>query len=90
MGLHGLAADNLLSVELVTADGEVLNVTAESHPDLFWALRGGGGNFGVATSFEYQLHAVAMVTGGCSLTRSPPPARCCASTGSSHAPSPTS
>ena len=64
MGIHGLAADNLLSVELVTADGKVLNVTAESDPDLFWALRGGGGNFGVATTFEYQLHEVAMVTGG--------------------------
>ena len=64
MGLHGLAADNLVSVELVTADGNVLNVTAESDPDLFWALRGGGGNFGVATTFEYRLHEVAMVTGG--------------------------
>ncbi len=64
MGLQGLAADNLISVELVTADGKVLNVTAESEPDLFWALRGGGGNFGVATTFEYQLHEVAMVTGG--------------------------
>ena len=64
MGIHGLAADNLLSVELVTAGGKVLNVTAESDPDLFWALRGGGGNFGVATTLEYQLHEVAMVTGG--------------------------
>ena len=56
MGIHGLAADNLLAVELVNAAGEVLNVTAESDPDLFWALRGGGGNFGVAVSFEYRLH----------------------------------
>jgi len=64
MGLQGLAADNVLSVELVTAEGKVLNVTAESEPDLFWALRGGGGNFGVATTFEFQLHEVAMVTGG--------------------------
>ena len=64
MAKHGLAADNLLSVELVTASGEILNVTAESHPDLFWALRGGGGNFGIAASFEYQLHPLAMVTGG--------------------------
>jgi FAD/FMN-containing dehydrogenase len=61
----GLAADNLLSVELVTADGSVLAVTEESHPDLFWALRGGGGNFGVATSFEYRLHPIGpMITGG--------------------------
>jgi FAD/FMN-containing dehydrogenase len=64
MGLHGLAADNLLSVELVTAEGDVLTVTGDSHPDLFWALRGGGGNFGVATTLEFRLHPVSMVTGG--------------------------
>ena len=64
MAKHGLAADNLLGVELVTADGEVLEVDASSHPDLFWALRGGGGNFGVATSLTYRLHPVDMVTGG--------------------------
>src|SRR4051812_25413660 len=61
---HGLAADNLEAVELVTAAGVILDVTAASHPDLFWALRGGGGNFGVVTSFTYRLHPVAMVTGG--------------------------
>jgi FAD/FMN-containing dehydrogenase len=64
MGIHGLAADNLLSVELVNADGAVLDVTAESDPDLFWALRGGGGNFGVATSLEYGLHPLGEVVGG--------------------------
>jgi FAD/FMN-containing dehydrogenase len=64
MGVHGLACDNLVSVELVTADGDVLNVTAESHPDLFWALRGGGGNFGVATWLEYRLHPLRGVVGG--------------------------
>jgi FAD/FMN-containing dehydrogenase len=64
MGVHGLAADNVLSIELVTAGGEILDVTQESHPDLFWALRGGGGNFGVATSFEYRLHPVDQVVGG--------------------------
>jgi FAD/FMN-containing dehydrogenase len=64
MAKHGLAADNLLAVELVTAAGEVLDVDAVSHPDLFWALRGGGGNFGVVTSFTYRLHPVGMVTGG--------------------------
>ena len=64
MAKYGLAADNLLGVELVTAAGEVLDVDAASHPDLFWALRGGGGNFGVATSFTYRLHPVRMVTGG--------------------------
>jgi FAD/FMN-containing dehydrogenase len=64
MAKYGLAADNLLSVELVTADGRILDVNAESDPDLFWALRGGGGNFGVAASFEYALHPLTMVTGG--------------------------
>jgi FAD/FMN-containing dehydrogenase len=64
MAKHGLSADNLLGVELVTADGEVLQVDADSHPDLFWALRGGGGNFGVATSFTYRLHPLEMVVGG--------------------------
>jgi FAD/FMN-containing dehydrogenase len=64
MAKHGLAADNLLGVELVTADGEVLQVDAESHPDLFWALRGGGGNFGVATKFTYRVHPLEMVVGG--------------------------
>ena len=64
MAKHGLAADNLQAVELVTAGGEVLDVDADSHPDLFWALRGGGGNFGVATTLTYRLHPVGMVTGG--------------------------
>jgi len=64
MAKVGLASDNLLAVELVTADGEVLAVDADSHPDLFWALRGGGGNFGVATSFTYRLHPLQMVVGG--------------------------
>ena len=53
------------SVELVTAEGEVLRASKDEHPDLSWALRGGGGNFGVATSFEYQLHHVGpIITGG--------------------------
>ena len=64
MAKYGLAADNLLAVELVTADGDVMDVTAESHPDLFWALRGGGGNFGVATALTYRLHPLDTVTGG--------------------------
>jgi FAD binding domain/Berberine and berberine like len=61
---HGLACDNVVSFELVTADGDVLRVSADEHPDLFWALRGGGGNFGVVTSFEYRLHPLSMVLGG--------------------------
>jgi FAD/FMN-containing dehydrogenase len=56
--LHGLTCDNLLSVDLVTAGGEYLRVSEREHPELFWALRGGGGNFGVATGFEFQLHPV--------------------------------
>jgi len=64
MAKHGLGCDNLLGVELVTADGEILNVDDASHPDLMWALRGGGGNFGVAASLVYRLHPVSMVTGG--------------------------
>jgi FAD/FMN-containing dehydrogenase len=64
MANYGLAADNLLAVELVTAEGDVLHVDATSHSDLFWALRGGGGNFGVATSFTYRLHPVATIVGG--------------------------
>ena len=65
MGKHGLALDNLVSVELVLADGRVVTASEQEHPDLFWAVRGGGGNFGVATSLEYRLHPVGpQVTGG--------------------------
>jgi FAD/FMN-containing dehydrogenase len=53
---YGLTIDNLLSAEIVTADGEIRQVSANEEPDLFWAIRGGGGNFGVATRFDYQLH----------------------------------
>ncbi|PSL18163.1 FAD-binding oxidoreductase [Shimia abyssi] len=54
----GMTIDNLLSVEVVTADGSIVTASATSHPDLFWAIRGGGGNFGVITSFEFQLHSL--------------------------------
>jgi FAD/FMN-containing dehydrogenase len=58
MRKHGLTVDNLLAVDIVTADGELLRASEYEHPDLFWALRGGGGNFGVVTSFEFRLHEV--------------------------------
>jgi FAD binding domain len=61
---HGLTIDSLLGAEIVTADGRMLQVDADTHPDLFWAIRGGGGNFGAATRFTYRLQPVASVTGG--------------------------
>jgi FAD/FMN-containing dehydrogenase len=61
---YGLTIDDLLAAEVVTADAEVLQVDSESHPDLFWAIRGGGGNFGVVTRFKYRLHEVGTIVGG--------------------------
>jgi FAD binding domain/Berberine and berberine like len=60
----GLAIDNLLEAELVLASGERVRVSADEHPDLYWAIRGGGGNFGVVTSFVFRLHEVGTVVGG--------------------------
>ena len=61
---YGMTIDSLLAVEIVTADGQVLIADATSHPDLFWAIRGGGGNLGVVTRFRYRLHALPQVVGG--------------------------
>ena len=61
---HGMTIDDLLAADIVTADGRLLRVDAQSYPDLFWAIRGGGGNFGVATRFHYRLHPVGAIVGG--------------------------
>lgn len=61
---YGLTIDDLLAADVVTADGQILHVDAESHPGLFWAIRGGGGNFGVVTRFKFRLHEVDSIYGG--------------------------
>jgi FAD/FMN-containing dehydrogenase len=64
MRKHGLSCDNLISTDMVTADGRLVTASATDNSDLFWAARGGGGNFGVVTSFEYRVHPVGQVLGG--------------------------
>jgi FAD/FMN-containing dehydrogenase len=61
---HGCALDNLLSADVVTAEGELLRASKKENPDLFWAIRGGGGNFGIVTSFEFQVHPAGTVLAG--------------------------
>jgi FAD/FMN-containing dehydrogenase len=63
-GRYGLGCDNLIAVEVVTADGRLLHASADAHSDLFWGMRGGAGNFGIATQFEYRLHPVIAIYGG--------------------------
>jgi FAD/FMN-containing dehydrogenase len=64
LGRFGAACDNLLAADVITADGKLRRASADQHADLFWALRGGGGNFGIVTALEYQLHPVDRVLGG--------------------------
>jgi FAD/FMN-containing dehydrogenase len=64
MRSYGLTVDNIVEIDIVTPDGQLRKANAEQHPDLYWALRGGGGNFGVVTSFKYRLHPVTTVTAG--------------------------
>ena len=65
MPQHGLACDNLISVDIVTADGQLRVASARENSDLFWAIRGGGGNFGVITSFEFRCHPIGPLVYVC-------------------------
>jgi FAD/FMN-containing dehydrogenase len=63
-GKYGLACDNVLSIDMITGEGQLVTASAEENADLFWGIRGAGANFGVVTSFKYQLHPVGPVVGG--------------------------
>lgn len=81
MGKHGLSCDNVISADLVTAEGKHVTVSVSENEDLFWAIRGGGGNFGIVTALEFQLHDIATVHGGVVLIRARTRWICCVDTG---------
>jgi FAD/FMN-containing dehydrogenase len=85
MRKHGLTIDQLQSVDVITADGELVHASEDRNADLFWGVRGGGGNFGVVTSLEYRLHPVGPVLGGMVLHPRRRRGRCCSSTAISRA-----
>jgi FAD/FMN-containing dehydrogenase len=87
---YGFAIDNLLSVDIVTADGSLRTASATQHEDLFWAIRGAGHNFGVVTSFEYRLHPAARYSADWSFIPWLRPSKSCGSTANSPLPNPTS
>ena len=87
---HGLTIDNLLEADVVLADGSFVTASASEHPDLFWALRGGGGNFGVVTSFLFQAHPVKDVFAGPIFWDATDAQRSCARTATSCRPRPRS
>src|SRR5215211_3204140 len=87
---HGLSCDNVISFELVTAEGGLLTASAEEHPDLFWALRGGGGNFGIVTGFRFRAHPISTVLGGLIAHPRREPERSCDIIASSWRPRPRS
>ena len=80
IGKHGLACDNVIAMDIVTADGRLLKASEQQNPDLFWGMRGGGGNFGIVTSFDYRLHQVDRVFGEACFTRSIRRVKYCGST----------